>query len=278
MKSRAQRLARILTLAAVTSAAASWSTVSYACTPEPYLSAVCVLAWGRNDLRGYLPAAGQTLSISQNTTLFALLGTTYGGNGVSTFNLPDLRGRTIIGAGTGLVGSYALGQLGGTPRTTLTQAHVPAHAHALAAVNLSGVTATLDLSKITNNTSSAALNNVHFNVDSSKLRIRAVNASASTATPTDAALSVSAGAANRMYSSSPPNVDLAAAALAGAITVATTDTAPVTLGGGATLALSGTLPAGNTGVTGQSTPLDTITPYLAMYYFIAVQGVFPSSN
>lgn len=73
---------------------------------------------------------GQTLSIASNQALFALLGTTYGGNGVTTFNLPDLRGRTVIGQGAGPgLSPRTLGQIVGTPTETLTLNQLPAHTH-----------------------------------------------------------------------------------------------------------------------------------------------------
>jgi microcystin-dependent protein len=74
----------------------------------------------------------QILSIAQNTALFSLLGTTYGGNGQTTFALPDLRGRVPVGTGQGPgLPVYQLGQLGGTPTVTLTTANMPAHNHQL---------------------------------------------------------------------------------------------------------------------------------------------------
>jgi len=278
MKSRTQRLARYITLAATLTAAGSWSTAAYACAAEPYLSAVCVMAWARNDLRGFAPANGQMMSLSQNTALFSLLGTTYGGNGQTTFALPDLRGRTVIGAGTGPLGTFNVGQIGGSTSVTLTGENLPSHTHVLAPVALAGVTAGLDLSKITNNTSSAALTGVPFTANISQLRLRALNSSASTASPANASLAVSAGSPNRMYTSTAPDVDMSPQSIAGSITVASTGTAAVTLGGSATLNLTGTLPAGVTGATGNNASVSTMSPYLAMYYFIATSGIFPSSN
>ena len=73
-------------------------------------------------------ANGQLLSIAQNTALFSLLGTTYGGDGQSTFGLPDLGGRTAIHAGSG---PFLIGQTTGAAQSTLTQAQLPAHAHSL---------------------------------------------------------------------------------------------------------------------------------------------------
>jgi len=73
---------------------------------------------------------GQILSIAQNQALFSLLGTTYGGNGTTTFALPDLRGRTVVsqGAGPGLA-NYSLGQKAGAETTTLIASNIPSHQH-----------------------------------------------------------------------------------------------------------------------------------------------------
>jgi microcystin-dependent protein len=77
-----------------------------------------------------LPAHGQILSISQNTALFSLLGTRFGGNGITTFALPDLRGRLAVGAGTGPgLPGVDLGGLGGQASVALTTAQIPAHRH-----------------------------------------------------------------------------------------------------------------------------------------------------
>jgi microcystin-dependent protein len=77
-------------------------------------------------------AAGQLLPISQNTALFSLLGTTYGGDGVTTFALPDLRGRAPIGAGTGPgLSPQFLGEIGGTEDSTLTVGQMPSHHHSI---------------------------------------------------------------------------------------------------------------------------------------------------
>jgi microcystin-dependent protein len=85
---------------------------------------------------------GQILSISSNTALFALLGTTYGGNGSTNFALPDLRGRVPMGAGSGPgLTPRTLGERGGTESITLTTNQLPSHAHA-ATLNVSTAAAT----------------------------------------------------------------------------------------------------------------------------------------
>jgi len=90
--------------------------------------------------RNWAYCAGQTMSIAQNTALFSLLGTIYGGNGQTTFALPDLRGRAAMGQGQGPgLSSYTLGEVGGTENVTLLSTQMPIHTHSLA-----GVTGTLN--------------------------------------------------------------------------------------------------------------------------------------
>lgn len=84
--------------------------------------------------KGWTDASGQTLSIAQNQALFALFGTTYGGNGVSTFALPNMNARVMIGQGTGPgLPTVDQGTPLGTPTTTLTVAQMPAHMHLMMA-------------------------------------------------------------------------------------------------------------------------------------------------
>ncbi len=94
--------------------------------------------------KGWAFCDGQLLPISQNTALFSLLGTTYGGDGKSTFALPDLQGSAPLfwGQGQGL-SLYDLGQIGGSDTVTLLQTEIPAHTHGMGAqtVPLGGVVA-----------------------------------------------------------------------------------------------------------------------------------------
>jgi microcystin-dependent protein len=85
---------------------------------------------------------GQILSIAQNTALFSILGTTYGGNGQTTFALPNLQGAAPIGQGQGLgLSSYALGQTGGTSTVTLAANQMPSHTHNAVGTDGSGTAA-----------------------------------------------------------------------------------------------------------------------------------------
>lgn len=99
---------------------------------DEYL-AIIKMFGGNFAPRSFLFCHGQMLAVQQNSALFALLGTTFGGNGVQTFGLPDLRGRTPIGQGQGPVSSnYMLGQSGGAENVTLTINQLPSHQHVMA--------------------------------------------------------------------------------------------------------------------------------------------------
>jgi microcystin-dependent protein len=91
--------------------------------------------------RNWAFCSGQTLSIAQNTALFSLLGTTYGGNGQTTFNLPDLRSRVPVGQGQGPgLSPYSLGQVGGNESVTLSQNQMPLHNHVITLSNIAVAT------------------------------------------------------------------------------------------------------------------------------------------
>lgn len=96
---------------------------------EPFLGEIKMFG-GNFAPRGYAFCNGQLLAISQNTALFAILGTTYGGNGQTTFALPDLRGRAPMhqGQGPGL-SNRSLGESGGAESVTLTVSQMPQHNH-----------------------------------------------------------------------------------------------------------------------------------------------------
>ena len=77
---------------------------------------------------------GQIINIASNTALFSILGTVYGGNGTTTFGLPDLQGRAVVGVGQGPgLSQYSLGQVGGSTTVTINQTQMPAHVHQVVA-------------------------------------------------------------------------------------------------------------------------------------------------
>ena len=152
---------------------------------------------------GWAICNGALLPISIYDALYALLGTTYGGDGITTFALPDLRGRVPIHQGTNPYGTFTLGEVGGTESVTLTTNQIPAHTHAFLG---------------------------------------------------------RAAAAN----SSDPTGRVLGTAQFDAYTAS--DNATVSLASGAV------------GITGSSLPHDTMGPYLAINYIIALEGIFPSQG
>ena len=100
---------------------------------DPFVGELRLFA-GNFAPAGWMFCNGALLPISENATLFSLIGTTYGGDGQTTFGLPDLRGRVPVHRSNG----FTLGQAGGTESVTLTTAQVPAHTHALRASTAAG--------------------------------------------------------------------------------------------------------------------------------------------
>ena len=100
---------------------------------DPYLGEIKLFG-GNFAITGWAMCSGNLLAISQNTALFSLLGTNYGGNGTSNFGLPDLRGRAVQQIGN----STATGEMSGTESVTVTAQEYPAHIHAMNANSVAG--------------------------------------------------------------------------------------------------------------------------------------------
>lgn len=178
---------------------------------QPYMGEIKLFA-GNFPPKGWALCNGQLLPINQNQALFSLLGTTYGGNGQTTFALPDLRGRVPVGEGLSIV----LGERQGAETATLTEANLPAHSHT-EPVKVSSSTATSNVP----------------------------TASSSIAAPTITANSITRNSLG--FNTAVPNT-----ALSGTATTAAGTVTP--------------------------TPINTMQPYIAMTYIIALQGIFPSRN
>jgi microcystin-dependent protein len=177
---------------------------------EPLLGQLALVGYNFCP-RGWADASGQILSIAQNTALFSLYGTQYGGDGQTTFALPDLRGRSPIhiGQGPGLP-NYTQGQQGGATSFTMTVTQMPAHTHAAGVQTASGTANTVD--------------------------------------PRLAAFSRKAQATDGYLANGTP---------------------------------SGRFMAENTvilGATGGSQPVNKVSPFLALRWCVALQGIFPSRN
>jgi len=104
---------------------------------DPFVAEICIFPYSFLTPTGFANCSGQLLPLSQNTALFSLLGTTYGGDGKSTFALPDFQGNVPIhfGQGPGLSQRF-LGETGGAESITLLQSEMPAHTHSLQAANV----------------------------------------------------------------------------------------------------------------------------------------------
>ncbi|MET0752536.1 MAG: tail fiber protein [Pyrinomonadaceae bacterium] len=110
--------------------------------------------------RGWALCNGQLMSIAQNSALFSILGTTYGGDGVTTFALPNMQSRVPVHAGTGPgLSNYQLGEVGGTESTTLNSTQVPPHIHTFSLLTAEGD----PNSKGTNNAYLAGQNSNFYN-------------------------------------------------------------------------------------------------------------------
>ena len=225
-----------IALAALASLAPT-STVQ-ACPATPHIGGMCVFA-GNFAPREWAFAHGQILQISQYTAVFALVGTTFGGDGRTNFGLPDLRGRAAVGVGTGPgLSTVQWGERFGFEFVSLSVGQIPSHNH------LATNTVSVDIDE-TQVTSSANLNAHGSPGDNNSPDGRMLAQNASIAS----------------YSSSTPNVAMASDAIsfsgAGSTTVSTTTT------------------IGNTG-SGQSH--ENRMPYLVVNWIVALEGTFPPRN
>ena len=127
---------------------------------EPFLSEIRIMSF-QFAPKGWALCNGQLLPINQNQALFSLLGTTFGGDGRQTFALPNLQGRTPMHVGSG----HTLGERGGEPAHTLSQAELPTHTHTFSGsqANADGPTPANTMFGTSNNMYAAATNLVNIN-------------------------------------------------------------------------------------------------------------------
>ncbi len=134
---------------------------------EPYVGQIIAVGFNFAPV-GWAECNGQLISIAQNTALFSLLGTQYGGNGTTNFALPDLRGRVLVGQGFGPgIAPVVIGETGGNSQTTLLSNNLPAHTHPIGANTGNGTTSiptnnvlanTLDSDREYSTTSNVSMN------------------------------------------------------------------------------------------------------------------------
>ncbi|MGJ3648710.1 phage tail protein [Sphingomonas sp. GlSt437] len=193
--------------------------------------------------KGWAQCAGQIMSIPQNSALFSLLGTTFGGNGVQTFGLPDARSRTFVGVGQGLgLSNYVWGEVTGTENNTILVSNMPVHNHPATFQGIQGATtATGSLAALSNATGQQG---------------------------------VPASTANQLANISPAGstgAKIYAPAGNGGTSV---NLAGLTINGG-NFTPQGTV---TVGPSGGSVPLNNIQPVLAVQTNISLQGIYPTRN
>jgi len=215
-----------------------------ACGAEPMLAGMCVFA-GNFAPRSYALAQGQILPINQNQALYSLLGTTYGGDGRTSFALPDMRGRVAISAGQSPgLSSYSLGQQGGRETVILSVQELPSHTHTAST------------------TVSASLDNDAMNTASS-IVLKGISQTASTSIPAGNSLAIINARRSGYYSNTAPDVAMASEATTVDVTVANTTAENVIT---------------TIDNNGGSQAHENRMPYIAMNWIIALQGIFPSRN
>jgi len=219
---------------------------------------------------------GQSLSPNQYAALYSLLGTTFGGNGSTGFNVPDLRGRVIVGYDprNPATGGYAVS--GGSATVKLTVAQLPPHNMSFnAAVPLTGVTAETKLASLS---ATANLAGVVITGPATGLTIKAATTGTVGGNPNGAYLGKPAAPQGNLYTTATPDVSLNAGSIAGtlSLTVGQGVTAPVTIGGTATTTIGGSASVnGTTSMVGTGADVPIMPPYLVLPYYIATEGIYP---
>ncbi len=187
-------------------------------------------------------ADGQILSINQNQAVFSLFGTTYGGDGRTSFALPDLRGRGVIAPGQGLgLTNYSWGQRVGVESVALTAAQIPAHTHS------ASTTISVNIADDNDSVTAVAV-------------LKGATSLGDSATPSAAIFAPNVGSANA-YSTATPDVALDADSIAVSLSGSTNATVTTTI-----------TPAG----AGQAH--SNRMPYQTLTWAIALQGQFPSRS
>lgn len=210
---------------------------TFACGGDAYIGEVCTVGFNFAP-RGTALTQGQLLPIAQFTALFSLLGTTYGGDGRTTFALPDTRGRSIVGAGRGPgLQDIRWGQKGGSETVVLQTFNMPAHDHGVQ----------VQISTTNDTSGSSAI-------------LKALAARSTTTDPTGAVLS-NAPRRSEQFSNAIPNVDMSADSIVLNLDVESSHNVTV-----------------NEQSVGTGQPVNIRDPYIGMYQVIVLNGIFPSRS
>ena len=210
---------------------------------EAYIASMCPFA-GNFAPRGSAFAQGQLLAIASNETLFSLVGTMYGGDGRTTFGLPDMRGRVAINQGRGPgLSDYRIGQKGGAETIVLNVAEMPVHNHP------GSVSATL------------SVNNADLNENSS-VSLMGADSVGNTASPSGSALAQLSGRRARLYSTASPDAVMSNDIATLAVSIDNTN-----------LGVSST-----SGNNGGNQSHENRQPYVVVNWIITLFGIYPSRS
>lgn len=282
-----KNFSRAALIAGIVSAA--WTPSTYACSDTPVLASICIMAvpYTFGNFNGqYVLAVGQELQVRANPALYSLIGITYGGDGQTTFKLPDLRGKFVVGSG-GLAAPdklYKAGDTGGTNAITLSVAQLPPHQATLTAIPVSltglAVDVTLPALKGTASVDAATLTGT---VADLKMNVSSTGNGA--ASPAGAYLGKPISASSYIYTSAAPDAALNAGAISGGTVLVKlpASTPSVTIDGGVkpTVSLSPGTPTvtGFSQTIGAGQAFDNRPPFIALtYYIAATNGLYPSRD
>ncbi|QDE32883.1 MULTISPECIES: phage tail protein [Shewanella] len=210
---------------------------------EPFIGEIRMFA-GNFAPRGWAFCDGHLMSITDNTALFAILGTIYGGNGSTTFGVPDLRGRSPVGVGHGPgLSLIDRAEGGGSEAINMTQAHLPSHSHTS---TFTGTPAPVSI------TADVATSTANAMVPPTSGSTAYLSATMATAGPSNVVF-------NGLFTETPPG------------------TTKAQLGGfnGGPVTSAGTV---NIEPTGIGNPIPVRNPYLGINFIIALEGEYPAHN
>ncbi|UMR31407.1 tail fiber protein [Massilia sp. MB5] len=249
----------------------AWSGASYACSSEPFVGSICIMA-SPKPITGYRFANGDLLAIAANPALFSIIGSTFGGDGRTTFGLPDLRGRTVIGAGlfadAGSSLNYDYGKAYGLSAAALRLEQLPPHSHGFTSLPMT-LSGDVD-------TNAASFTTTYSSAPSLDLQLMAAAPTAGTPPPdltnvpsTSTTLG-STTSAVKIYSSNAPSIKLHKDSIKFAFAPGQMKTEMT-----GKLAMKNVVVTGEISKTGGSALVSKLPPSLALTYQIAVIGLYP---
>lgn len=244
---------------------------------DPMIGMVFMVPWSWAP-QNYQLCQGQLVTVQQYEALYSLMGFTFGGNGSSNFNLPNLQGRAPIGTGILNATQYTLGNVGGSAATTLSQIQLPAHIHGSSFVPVGGSAGT-PASATGPVTLPFSVTPTLTATTSGSLNIANATTTGITSPASNAVLGKAGGGAGAIY---------APAGTAANVPIGPdqtfTGTASGTVSGNASGNVTLSVTGGGGGITGgsvsiapagSSAPFSNMQPYLAMSFVIAVNGIYP---